>query len=257
MKNLQLFKIVMAFAFLGHGKLCHGQSVTIDPNSTSAIVDAKSTNRGAKLPQMTLLERNAIPLSAGLQVYCSTCSPAGPYSFNGSTWLAMFQTTSASPITYTVGQAAQGGKVFWIDETGQHGLVVSNANQSLAIPWYNGSTNTKAIREGIYGGEINTEIIIQSIGYGNFAASLAAQFSDGSPGFGDWYLPSKNELKLLFDNQAALGITLTGNYWSSTELSVSHGISADNAFQVNFDAGGAATSVLKSFNNKVRAIRRF
>ncbi len=169
----------------------------------------------------------------------------------------MFQTATVSAITYTVGQAAQGGKVFWIDETGQHGLVAANTDQSASSPWYNGSTNTKAIREGIYGGEVNTERIVQSSGYGNFAASLASQFVDAPTGFGDWYLPSKNELKLLFDNQAALGITLSGNYWSSTELSVSQGNIADSAYQINFSSGGAATTVLKSTTNKVRAIRRF
>jgi hypothetical protein len=257
MKQLQKIKLLVCVTFLLSDIFCRAQSVTIDPSSTTAILDAKSTSKGASLPRMTILQRNAIPLSEGLQVYCTTCSPAGPYAYNGSTWFAMFQTTSVSAITYTVGQSAQGGKVFWIDETGQHGLVVSNSNQSLASPWYNGSTNTKAIREGIYGGQVNTGIIIQSIGYGNFAAALATQYSDSSPGFGDWYLPSKNELKLLFDTQAALGISLSGNYWSSTELSVSQGISADNAYQINFDAVGAATAVLKSTNNKVRAIRRF
>lgn len=257
MKFLFLTKIIMVFIFWRHGGFCQAQSVTLDPNSAIAIVDAKSTTKGALLPQMTLLQRNVIPLSVGLQVYCTTCSPAGPYSYNGSTWLAMFQTTTVSAITYTVGQAAQGGKVFWIDETGQHGLVAANTDQSAASPWFNGSTNTKAIREGIYGGEVNTERIIQSIGYGNFAAGLAAQFTDGSFEFGDWYLPSKKELKKLFDNQAALGITLTANYWSSTEELVSQGNIADRAYQINFSAGGAATAVLKSTTNKVRAIRRF
>jgi Protein of unknown function (DUF1566) len=250
-------KNVVVFTILGLSKFCQAQSVTLDPNSSTAIVDTKSTTKGVLTPRMTVLQRNTIPLSEGLQVYCTDCTPAGPYAYNGSTWLAMFQTTTVSPITYTIGQAAQGGKVFWIDETAQHGLVVATSDQSVASPWYNGSTNTKAIREGIYGGEFNTQQIIQSIGYGNFAASLAAQFADATVGYGDWYLPSKNELKLLFDRQGAIGITLSGNYWSSTELSVSQGNIANSAYQINFDSGGAATSVPKSTTNKVRAIRKF
>ncbi len=80
MKFLQLFKIMVVITFLGLNQFCLAQSVTLDPNSATAIVDAKSTTKGALQLRMTLLQRNIIPLSEGLQVYCTTCSPSGPYS---------------------------------------------------------------------------------------------------------------------------------------------------------------------------------
>src|SRR5690554_5634345 len=49
--------------------------------------------------------------------------------------------------TFSVGDFAQGGIVFWVDETGQHGLVCAKEDQSTGIQWYNGSyTTVNAVR---------------------------------------------------------------------------------------------------------------
>ncbi|MCO5232762.1 MAG: hypothetical protein M9888_03360 [Chitinophagales bacterium] len=39
--------------------------------------------------------------------------------------------------TYSVGDFAHGGIVFWVDETGQHGLVCAKEDQSTGIQWHN------------------------------------------------------------------------------------------------------------------------
>lgn len=235
-------------------------SVTIDPKvASTSLIDAASTTKGTLPPRMNISQRNGLTLSPGLQVYCTDCTPAGPYSYNGSTWIAMFQTTTVSPITYTLGQAAQGGIVFWIDPAsgGQHGLVAATADQSAATKWLSTDYVTaNAFRVGAYGGKYNTDRIIDSQGNGTYAALLAAQYTDIN-GYGDWYLPSKNELNLLYTQKNSFSGFNSTNYWSSTEVSVSEGLSSESAYIQNFSNGTSGSALKSVATYGVRAIRQF
>jgi len=133
--------------------------------------------------------------------------------------------TTASPYvvnatggaTLAIGDSYQGGIIFWLDATGQHGLIAATTDQSTGIQWYNGtSTTTNAVRDGIGAGMYNTEQIIASQGTGSYAAQLCANYQGG--GYGDWYLPSKYELNLLYNQKTAVGGFAIADYWSSTEL---------------------------------------
>jgi len=65
--------------------------------------------------------------------------------------------------TYQVGDFAHGGVVFYVDETGQHGLVCAKMDQNggNTIQWYNGSyTWIGAHGDGVYAGEMNTMLIV-------------------------------------------------------------------------------------------------
>lgn len=92
-------------------------------------------------------------------------------------------------------------------------------------------------------------------------AGIAARICDdysvtvGSIVYDDWFLPSKDELNLLYLNRNAIGgfdvSTSTGFYWSSTE--------SDNAYYAwwqGFLVGNQVNN-LKSFNKRVRAVRAF
>jgi hypothetical protein len=163
---------------------------------------------------------------------------------------------------YKMGDFAQGGIVFWVDETGEHGLVADTADISSGIQWYNGVPKvTNASGDGVGSGKMNTMLIIaqQTVDNpaGNFAALVCANLRRGP--YGDWYLPSKEELNLMYQNRAAINATALANggsafansaYWSSTELD------ASNAWYFFFSHG------FTSFYNKtgplrVRAIRAF
>ena len=141
---------------------------------------------------------------------------------------------SNSSTTYSVGDFAQGGIVFWVDETGQHGLVCAKEDQSTGVRWYAGTTgNTQAKGDGPYAGEANTSIIIAAqVAIGDDGETYAAricnelQITEGGKTYGDWYLPSKGELNLMFVNKAIINATAIANggsgldsrgYWSSTE----------------------------------------
>jgi hypothetical protein len=64
---------------------------TITPHA-SAELDVTSTTKGFLVPRMTQVQRNAIaiPVVAGLQIWCSNCGTSGEMQvYNGTTWTNM------------------------------------------------------------------------------------------------------------------------------------------------------------------------
>ena len=126
------------------------------------------------------------------------------------------QTTASS--AHFIGESYGGGIVFYVCTGGQHGLIAAVADQSSGIQWYNGSNSTtNAVRDDVFAGLLNTERIIINQGTGSYAAQVCANFKGGV--FGDWYLPSKYELNLLYEQKAVVGGFTNAFYWSSTENS--------------------------------------
>lgn len=244
----KLFTGLFLFAFTAN---VFAQSLAINTDgstaNSTAMLDVKSTSKGFLPPRMTQVQRDAITTpAAGLIVQCTDCSTIGPYTYNGSTWVSM------SYKTYKIGDAAQGGIVFWVDDTGQHGLIASTADQSSpsTIQWQGGTVTycNKVRNDGIKTGSLNTDAIIAVWGPGTYAAQACAQYLGG--GYGDWYLPSKYELDLLNQQEAVVGGFLGVLYWSSTE------VNATNAWAQLIPGGGQGVNG-KTISLSVRAIRRF
>jgi hypothetical protein len=158
----------------------------------------------------------------------------------------------------SIGDTYQGGIIFYLDASGCHGLISASTDQSTGIQWFNGSyTVTNAVRDGIEAGGFNTERIIANQGTGAYAAQICANHQGGN--YGDWYLPSKYELNLMYQNIGqgnALGLGNVGgfasySYWSSTEL--------DNydAWVQLFSDGYQYGYDKYTFNYYVRAVRAF
>jgi hypothetical protein len=134
--------------------------------------------------------------------------------------------------THHIGEKYGGGIVFYVYDGGLHGLIASLVDQSIHIEpygeirWYNGIFKlTGATGDGVGAGAMNTTMIvaaqINDTPGGNFAAKLCADYSvKGADGvtYGDWYLPSKAELALLYKQKAVVGGFTNHNYWSSTEV---------------------------------------
>ena len=159
----------------------------------------------------------------------------------------------------------QGGIVFWLDDTGEHGLVCAKTNQSSGIRWYAGTyTITLAYGDGSFSGEANTFLTIASQGPGDlttYAALLcnSLQISVGGKSYGDWYLPSKKELNLMYLNKGTIDATALANgghafansgYWSSTEYD------GNFAWGQNLEVGLIFQGI-KEVTHYVRAIRAF
>ena len=165
---------------------------------------------------------------------------------------------AAGPAKLEVGFVYQGGIIFWLDETGQHGLIASANDQSTGITWYNETERyTGSTGDGLYAGAMNTAIIVatQMADYqgGNFAAKVCADYSYtyGGVTYGDWYLPSKYELNLLYLQKDLVGGFASSYYWSSTELSL------NMAWGQSFGNGSQGAGGKDYTTTHVRAVRAF
>ena len=193
---------------------------------------------------------------AGLLKITGGTPGAGKVLTSDATGLASWATPSATG-SHFIGESYGGGIVFYVYDNGQHGLIAAAADQSTGIQWYNGTyRSTGATGDGLNAGAMNTALIVatqmadnQS---GNFAAKVCADYSVtvGGITYGDWYLPSKYELYLLYLQRAAVGGFANGFYWSSSEI--------DNNYvwthSFNF---GLQSSATKNITDRVRAVRAF
>ncbi len=117
---------------------------------------------------------------------------------------------------------------------------------SLTLAWADGTGGSPAMSLTIGASDINDGAINgpQHLVYSD---TKAAQFCESMvyQGYSDWYLPAENELQLLYNNKAAIGGFMSGNYWASNETSSSvgqdmsftdgsknHGASKNNAYYV-------------------------
>ena len=159
--------------------------------------------------------------------------------------------------SHYVGESYGGGIVFYVYDNGRHGLIASTTDQDPAIQWYNGTKRyTNTTGDGIGAGKMNTMLIVaiqtDDDPVGNFAAKVCADYSVTAIGenFGDWYLPSKYELAILFMQKDMIGNFTSDYYWSSTEFS------SISAWCQDFSTG-ISSNIIKSFPFGVRAIRAF
>ena len=146
--------------------------------------------------------------------------------------------------------------IFYLDGTGQHGLIAATNNQSSSATWgCYGTALSGADGTATGTGLQNTNDIINGCYETGIAAKICSDLSLG--GYNDWYLPSKDESYLIFQNRNAIGGFSTEwcYYWTSSEAG------AYNAWSIRFPDGfqnsGSATGTYKSDNNSVRCIRSF
>lgn len=225
-----------------------------DPTGGTAYTIA-GTNELMSLPYV-LFSASGTPGPkgpAGLNGPMGAQGVAGPQGLPGTT--GETGATSGYPV-HTIGESYGGGIVFYVYDGGQHGLIAATADQSTSIRWYGGSyTNTCARADGIGAGLKNTSIIIANQGPvdgATFAARICNEYSVtvGSVTYGDWYLPSKYELNLLYLQRTVVGGFANDYYWSSTEYDSS--IAWSQSF-----GSGAQDYYIKGGPTNVRAVRAF
>ncbi len=189
-------------------------------------------------------------ITAGAVTYPNTHGTSGQ----------VLTSTGSGTLTWTgthyIGESYGGGIVFYVYDNGKHGLIAAISDQSSGIRWYGGTnTNTRARGDGVGAGLKNTAIIIanQGAGDGNaFAATVCNEYYVTVDGvtYGDWYLPSKHELNLLFLKKTVVGGFASLYYWSSTEYD------DGEAWNQGFDFGSQFRDP-KHVTYYVRAIRAF
>ena len=133
----------------------------------------------------------------------SAVSPAVPYS------------ESAKPAAiYGLGdRGPQGGKVYDVDDTGEHGLEAKAADEINSLSWSD-------------------------------AVTAAGAYGSG------WHLPTKTELKVLYEHRSVVGGFAKDDYWSATEQDI-------NSAWIQGFGNGDQDRYNKYSKLSVRAVRSF
>jgi hypothetical protein len=164
-----------------------------------------------------------------------------------------------------IGEKYGGGVIIWLDERREHGLIAATEDVITSVTWKNGGARipahygdardrfVNASGDGIGAGEINTLLIVaqqtEDLFFGNFAAKAALECKLG--GYGDWYLPSRSELNILYELKDEIGGFNNTLYWSSTEYNVGF------AWGLGFKSYKSEYTFNKGARCAVRCIRKF
>jgi hypothetical protein len=116
--------------------------------------------------------------------------------------------------TYGLGdRGPQGGKVYYVDASGEHGLEAKAADEINSLSWSDAVTAASAYGAG-------------------------------------WHLPTKTELKVLYEHRNVVGGFAKDDYWSCTELD-------SNSAWIQGFVNGDQDRYNKYSKLSVRAVRAF
>ena len=181
--------------------------------SPSPTITNSSTNDGSGTGSFS---SNITGLTAGITYYVRA------YAIN-SVDIAYGNELSFSTLPLTIGMSHQGGIVFCLFGN-SGGLIAAPSDQSTAAEWgCYGTEILGADGTALGTGNQNTSDIEAGCTTAGTAADICANLTLN--GYSDWFLPSKDELNLMYENIGqgnALGLGNVGgfansNYWSSTE----------------------------------------
>jgi TonB-dependent SusC/RagA subfamily outer membrane receptor len=150
---------------------------------------------------------------------------------------------------YVFGEYLYGGYIFYVDETGEHGLVCAPSDQSLNALWGH-SVPAGAVGRAIGTGYQNTTDIVLGCPEEGIAARLCYDLEMN--GYSDWLLPSIDELFLMYTNLYTKGLGGFKDcfYWSSTQDKY-------GAWVVSFYYGSKSNHDRNENAIRTRAVRAF
>jgi hypothetical protein len=147
-----------------------------------------------------------------------------------------------------IGSTYAGGLVFYNDGAGG-GLVCAESDQSTGAQWGCFGTAIGGTSTAVFTGASNTNAIVAGCATAGIAARICYDLVLNT--YTDWYLPSRDELSLMYTNLHTQSLGgFADFYWSSSESN------ASNAWNVSFGSGSAG-SRSKSLTYGVRAVRAF
>lgn len=155
---------------------------------------------------------------------------------------------------YNIGDSYAGGIIFYVDSTFLHGLICAENDHGTSAEWGCHGIEISGADGIVVGtGKQNTADIVAGCSEAGITAKICSDLILN--GYDDWFLPSKDELNLLYTNlhHHNLGSFSQDVYWSSTEES------ANEAWVQDFSSGGhqGPASKTHAVSHPVRAIRTF
>lgn len=194
---------------------------------------------------------NAIDMGTATSKTETGLTPGTPYTRYvwavNSCGASMATTLTSQTTALAVGQSYGGGVIFYIDGTGQHGLIAAQADLSSGSPWGCYGHLVSGTNGSVGSGQNNTNLILSSCSDAGTAAAACALLVLN--GYNDWFLPSSGELYELFLKKDIIGGFSASWYWSSTEDY------AMTAYSYNFGGGWGSSD--KDALLFVRAVRAF
>lgn len=179
------------------------------------------------------------------------------FSFSNTSCKKKKSTTES---TIAIGDKYQGGIVVYILKLGdigfdskvQHGIIAAPYDQSTGTRWFNGSFVSTGARGSAVGtGKANTDKILSVQGTGKYAAKVCTDLDLG--GYQDWYLPSIDELAILYKTKDQIGgFDTRFSYWSSTEASSNSALDLDFSNGEEYWCNGVKDGAFY-----IRAVRSF
>jgi Protein of unknown function (DUF1566) len=149
---------------------------------------------------------------------------------------------------FTIGQSYGGGIIFYIDGSGQHGLISAPTDQGTVVTWGCYEALIGGTGTAIGTGQANTTLIVNLCS----TAGIAARICDDLVlnGYSDWFLPSQDELNQMYLQRIVIGGFPSNVYWSSSEY---------DAIYAWSQAFGYGSQVIHHKNGTyyVRAVRAF
>jgi TolB-like protein len=232
-----------------------------------------------KLGQMTVvtatfLDVNTIEITGGAPMYLSSIEEMPikviPFVSQIKESIQKFIENQQENKVYRVGDIGPaGGYIFYVkgDTSGgwRYLEVAPSSTEFTNVTWGEEGKIVWGTSEAIGSGKQNTKVILdfqRKTGYSNSAVQLCDSLSCG--GYDDWFLPSKDELYLIYQNLIAKGIgDFSANFfWSSTNgLDNSAwilNIYKAEMYYSEYNTGGKRNSSNKQGRScSVRAVRMF
>jgi hypothetical protein len=157
--------------------------------------------------------------------------------------------------TYKIGDAGPAGGLIFYDKVNNSGgwryMEAAPASTEGKLKWLTNAVNVDGTKTEVGTGKQNTQNITSDFSKGVPEAALHCVELEYE-GFQDWFLPSKDELNLMYINlkRKNLGGFSGDRYWASSEIDHIH------AMYQRFSDGGQGASG-KGETYSVRAIRQF
>ncbi|OHD80233.1 MAG: hypothetical protein A3J97_04990 [Spirochaetes bacterium RIFOXYC1_FULL_54_7] len=156
------------------------------------------------------------------------------------------------PSNYAIGDMGPAGGIVFYENLnhvvdGWRYLEAWTADETGTYQWKTSQSPTPGTTTAIGSGYANTYGAMSGTEYPAAEAVKNASYN----GFTDWFLPSKDELNLMYEQRGSIGSLSSDAYWSSSE-----GGTNDGAWE-QFFIDGTQNNHYKDWYNQVRVVRAF